>query len=67
MKSYPSVDERVRFVVTEQGKLDLLTAPTCNCDVRLAGLLFQCGTCGTVYGSIRNWGERRQDRSAKGA
>ena len=44
------------YVVTEQGRLDLLTVPTCHCTPRLEGLLFVCPECDTVYGSLRNSG-----------
>lgn len=43
-----------RWTITEQGKLDLEQLPTCHCDPKLAGLLFMCPECGTVFGSIRD-------------
>jgi hypothetical protein len=44
------------YVITEQGRHDLLCVPTCHCDPKLEGLLFMCHECGTVYGSLRNSG-----------
>ena len=64
MGNAASVAASGRYVVTEQGKYDLLTADTCQCDPKLAGLLFTCTECGTVYGSLRNsgpWNGRRGD------
>jgi hypothetical protein len=52
----PSVSASGRYVITEQGRLDLLQVPTCHCDPKLEGLLFMCQECGTVYGSLRNSG-----------
>lgn len=54
-----SVPAASGYVVTEQGKLDLLTLETCQCNPRLAGLLVVCECCGTVYGSVKDsmdWG-----------
>ena len=48
--------ETGRYVVTEQGRHDLVVAETCHCDPRLEGLLFMCSDCGTIYGSLRNSG-----------
>lgn len=67
MKTVPSVDEHARYVLTEKGRLDLLCAPLCDCDVRLAGLLLECASCGTVYGSVRNWQAARPNATAKPA
>jgi hypothetical protein len=53
------------YVITERGRLDLHTAPRCNCNPRLAGLLIECPECGTVYGSLRDsaaWGSGAYDR-----
>lgn len=49
-----ALDERID--ITEQGRLDLVTAETCVCNPRLAGLLFECAECGTIFGSLRNSG-----------
>jgi hypothetical protein len=54
IRSVPA--QAARYVVTEQGKHDLLCVPTCACDPKLEGLLFMCPECGTVYGSLRNSG-----------
>lgn len=56
MRDVKSVAKGDRWVVTEQGKLDLLTVETCVCDPKLAGLLFMCSECGTVFGSLRDSG-----------
>jgi hypothetical protein len=42
------------YVVTPEGHEALNTADECACEVRLAGLLFECPHCGTVYGSLRD-------------
>jgi len=42
------------YVITERGRLDLVAAPVCNCNPRLAGLLIECPDCGTIYGSLRD-------------
>lgn len=42
------------WVVTEEGRHDLATAPTCNCKPKLDGLLMSCPDCGTVYGYLRD-------------
>jgi len=42
------------FVITEQGRHDLVTAQPCNCNPRLVGLLIECPDCGTIYGSLRD-------------
>ncbi len=57
--------ESARYVVTEQGKHDLICAPDCHCDPRLEGLLFMCHECGTVYGSLRNSGPFREINRGK--
>jgi len=44
------------WVITEQGRHDLLCVPTCHCNPRLEGLLFMCPDCETVYGSLRDSG-----------
>jgi len=62
MKRMPSVAVGDGYVLTEQGRLDLLTVATCDCNPRLAGLLIQCPDCGTIYGSLRDsadFGTRR--------
>lgn len=41
-----------RYVITEQGRYDLIMSRTCQCDPRLKGLLVQCAECGTVYGHL---------------
>jgi hypothetical protein len=45
-----------RYVLTEQGRLDLHTAPRCDCNPRLSGLLIECPKCGTIYGTLREQG-----------
>lgn len=49
---YPSAG---RYVITEAGRLGLLTGDDCRCNPKMVGLLFECCECGTVYGSLRNW------------
>lgn len=66
MKRVPSVDESVRYVLTEKGAFDLMCAPLCSCNPRLAGLLLECPDCGTIYGSIRNWAQARRTGTEKG-
>lgn len=49
-----SVASGSRYVITEQGRLDLLTVSTCPCELRLVGLLFICPMCDTVYGQVKD-------------
>jgi hypothetical protein len=54
-----SVEAEGRYVITEQGRHDLIVNETCKCNPHLAGLLIECGMCGTVYGTVREsmeWG-----------
>jgi hypothetical protein len=39
-----------RYTITAEGREDLMHAATCDCHVRLVGLLVECPECGTVYG-----------------
>lgn len=41
-------------MITEQGRYDLHLGQTCQCNPRLAGLLIECGKCGTIYGSLND-------------
>jgi hypothetical protein len=65
MPSHPSVPPEGRYVVTEQGRLDAESAPTCYCRPILAGLLVACPDCGTVFGSLRDSVERNMARQEK--
>lgn len=46
------------YVVTEQGRYDLLCAPTCLCKPKLSGLLLSCPECGTVWGHVSESGRK---------
>jgi hypothetical protein len=54
MTASRSVPAGAGWTITERGRLDVETAPTCDCNPRLAGLLIECPECGTVYGSLRD-------------
>ena len=44
------------FTITELGRLMAETAPPCQCELKLVGLLLECPNCGTVYGNMRETG-----------
>ena len=41
------------YVVTPKGHADRQELPTCLCQPKLVGLLFECPECGTIWGSLR--------------
>jgi len=49
-----TVASATRFIITPQGREDLAQLPTCDCHIRLDGLLFACPECGTVWGHVRD-------------
>jgi hypothetical protein len=51
------------YVVTDEGRDALDYATTCHCDPVLFGLIIQCQTCGTVFGSVKNEEPRRRAQS----
>jgi uncharacterized Zn finger protein len=58
MRRPESTDHKDRYVVTEQGRYDLLCAPLCHCQPKLAGLLLTCDECGTVWGHVSESGRK---------
>lgn len=50
MRDTPTVAGRGRYVVTQRGREDLEQLETCQCHIKLVGLLVECPDCGTVYG-----------------
>jgi hypothetical protein len=47
------VTAKDRYWITQLGRDDLRRLETCACVLKLIGLLFECPTCGTVYGHSR--------------
>jgi hypothetical protein len=54
MPAQSSVAYGPRYVVTPQGHRDLTDCSTCDCHIRLTGLLVECPDCGTIYGYTRD-------------
>ena len=42
------------YIVTPKGQADRRELATCQCEIHLVGLLFECEHCGTVYGHARD-------------
>jgi hypothetical protein len=53
------------YFITPEGHEALTSAEECVCTVHLAGLLFECPECGTVYGSLRDQDASRYARQDK--
>lgn len=62
MDAIGTLDARERINITEQGRLDLACAASCDCNPRLAGILIQCPECGTVYGTQTDLSLPAKDR-----
>jgi hypothetical protein len=60
-----SVPGEIRYVVTDAGREALESIDSCDCEIRLSGVLLTCAECGTVYGSVLN--DRRTSYGRNGA
>jgi hypothetical protein len=67
MRDHPTVAVAGRYRLTAQGREDLESAPSCACHIHLAGLIFECADCGTVYGVLREQDAGRYARQDKPA
>lgn len=53
MAGYPILRSDVRYVLTDQGREDLLRAPTCSCSqMFVTDGCYTCHECGTIYGVV---------------